>query len=163
MIGSGPFSLVSVRFTGSPAEGRCPPVTAGVLAGLQNCQVMAPADFSHQWCEFFQAGVRLEKSFHPPEVGGRKAAHAGKLRPQIGGELFNHRLAPALGLLPLHDQPADIPVQADQFPVDRFEGFILGGADGFPIRVNASGLREMAVRLKKMAPIFLAACGHFIA
>ena len=167
---------------------------------------MAPADFSHQWREFFQAGVRLKKSFHPPEVGDQKAAHAWKLRPQIGGELFHHHLASALGLLPLHDQPADVPVQADQFLVDRFEGFILGGADALldlgeqarvllrlaeafftvlsvgciqisrsgvswssdrkarsSVRVNASGLREMAVRLKKMAPIFLAACGHSIA
>ena len=102
---------------------------------------------------FIRQRLEAEK---PPTPGN-------SVRTQIGGELFNHRLAPALGLLPLHDQPADIPVQADQFPVDRFEGFILGGADGFPIRVNASGLREMAVRLKKMAPIFLAACGHFIA
>ena len=62
MIGSGPFSLVSVRFTGPPAEGRCPPVTAGVLAGLQNCQVMAPADFSHHWCESFSRPVYASKN-----------------------------------------------------------------------------------------------------
>ena len=100
-----------------------------VLAALQDGQVVAPADFSHQWCEFFESGVRLEKSLHPPEVGGRETAHAGKLRPQIGGELFHHRLAPTLNILPLHDHPADIPVQADQFLVDRLEGFVLGGAD----------------------------------
>ena len=100
-----------------------------VLAALQDGQVVAPADFSHQWCEFFESGVRLEKGFHPPEVGSRKAAHAGKLRPQIGGELFHHRLAPAFNILPLHDHPPDVPVQADQLLVDRLEGFILGGAD----------------------------------
>ena len=34
-------------------------------------QVVAPADFSHQWCEFFLTGVRLENSLHPR---GRNAA-----------------------------------------------------------------------------------------
>jgi len=24
-----------------------------VLAAIQDCQVVAPANFSHQWCEFF--------------------------------------------------------------------------------------------------------------
>ena len=100
-----------------------------VLAALQDGQVVAPADFSHQWCEFFQTGVCLEKGLHPPEVGGRKATHAGKLCPQIGGKLFHHRLAPAFDILPFHDHPADIPVQTDQLLVDRLESFILGGAD----------------------------------
>lgn len=90
---------------------------------------MAPTDFSHQQCEFFQPPMGLEKSLHPLKVGCRKTAHPGELGPNVGGELFHHRLAPPGIGQPLHGHLPDIPIQADQFPVDRLEGLILGGAD----------------------------------
>ena len=76
-----------------------------LIVDLMNEHVLAPADFSHQWREFFQTGVCLEKGFHPPGVGRRKAAYAGKVCPQIGGELLHHGFTPAFNILPLHDDP----------------------------------------------------------
>jgi hypothetical protein len=44
-------------------------------------------------------------------------------------KLFHHRLAPAFNILPFHDHPPDVPVQADQFLVDCLEGLVLGGTN----------------------------------
>ena len=52
-----------------------------ILAAFQNGQVMTPADFSHQWCDFFKAAVRLKKDLHPPEVGGRESEATEKSQP----------------------------------------------------------------------------------
>jgi len=35
-------------------------------ASFEDDKVMAPGNFSHQWCEFFRRGVDLVKTFHPP-------------------------------------------------------------------------------------------------
>lgn len=50
---------------------------------------------------------------------------------QIGGEAVDDLGAPAVRLMALADRPADLPIQADQFPIDRQRGPDLRGADAF--------------------------------
>ncbi len=66
--------------------------TAVDLAALQYSQVVAPADFSHQLCEFLHTSVHLKKGLHPPEVGCRKTCHTGKLVLQISSQLLDNCL-----------------------------------------------------------------------
>ena len=80
---------------------------------------MTPSDFSHQWCEFFRATVGLDETLHSSQIGGRETARAQKSRLKINCELHHHGLAPTRTLLTFHNQPPDVPVQADQFLVDR--------------------------------------------
>jgi hypothetical protein len=83
----------------------------GLLASLQNHQVLGPTNFSHQWCEFFVISIRLVELLDSPKISGGEAADAGELRSQIFGEALNHGTPPSLSLLAVCNEPADIPVQ----------------------------------------------------
>jgi len=48
---------------------------------------------------------------------------------EVGDEPLHNGPTPALDTLPLGDQPADVPIQADQLLVDRTQGTLLGRAD----------------------------------
>lgn len=60
-----------------------------VPATLENHQVVAPAYFSHHWCEFWLFVVGLVEEPHSPEVRSRITADARKLTPQILRQLLD--------------------------------------------------------------------------
>ncbi len=57
-----------------------------------------------------------------PDIPCRDAADAGELSLQVVSQPFDDSLAPAFGLLTIHDGAADVPVQVDQLAVDRQSG-----------------------------------------
>ena len=103
----------------------------GVLALLQNGEIMAPAYFSHQWCEFFGWSIRFHKQLHSPEIRGRETVGSRKLLLKIGGEGCHYGLAPAFAFLPLDDHPPDVPIEGNEFLVDGLQCRILGRPDTF--------------------------------
>jgi hypothetical protein len=74
-----------------------------VLALLQDHQILRPAYFSHQWCDFFFLGVSFVELFDSPEVSGGEAANAGELCAEIFGETLDHGPPPSLPLLAFAD------------------------------------------------------------
>jgi hypothetical protein len=70
----------------------------------------------HFWNVLFQkerGGVFGVKLPHPPDTVGRESPHAGEGPPQVTGNQFHHRIAPAVRLLFLHNPPANVPVEQD--------------------------------------------------
>jgi hypothetical protein len=61
-----------------------------VLALLQDYQILRPANFSHQSCEFFVLGIDFVELFDSPEVRSGEAATAGKLGAEIFGEILDY-------------------------------------------------------------------------
>ena len=90
---------------------------------------MRPADFSNQWLEIWCGAVFLKELAHVAQVLRREAAHAGEGSAQVGGKPLHHACAPTGALLPLHNQPPDVPVEADQFLVDGAQCGVLRGLD----------------------------------
>jgi hypothetical protein len=56
--------------------------------------------------------------FDSPEVSSGEAANAGKLGAEILGEILYHGSPPSFALLPLVDEPSDVPVKRQQFQID---------------------------------------------
>jgi hypothetical protein len=52
----------------------------GVFATFQNEKIMGPADFSHQWCEFWMGSVSIVEQAGAPGGGGGKPASFGNSR-----------------------------------------------------------------------------------
>ena len=88
-----------------------------ILALLEDHHIVRPGNFSHQRCEFFVGAMCLVKQLHSPEVSGGEAGRTRKFRLQVPRQTGDHGLAPSLTLLPGCDHPADIGVEAHQFPV----------------------------------------------
>ena len=66
---------------------------------------------------------------HAPQVGRREAARPRKFRLQVARQIGDHRLSPALALLPGDDQAPDIGVEVQQLAVHLPQGRDLGRAD----------------------------------
>jgi hypothetical protein len=88
-----------------------------ILAPFKDHQILRPANFSHQWCEFFVIAVFLVEVSDSPEVSSREARNPRELRTQISCQVLHNSTTPSLALLPLLYQPADVPVQIDQLTV----------------------------------------------
>jgi hypothetical protein len=83
-------------------------------------------------CNFFRVG-EIERS-HSPHITGRKARDPRKLLLNVLRQPIDDPLAPPLALLPLDDQPANVPVQPDHLAVDRQRCLQLRRADA-PLEV----------------------------
>ena len=59
---------------------------------------------------------------------------------KIGGQTLHHRLAPAQGLLLLHDSAALVPVKQDQFTVCCAGGGDPGGLDAVLEGIEPGGV-----------------------
>ena len=76
----------------------------------------------------------LGKTAHIFQVPGRETLHLRELVAEVAGEPVDHLRPPSFPLLGVEDRLANLPVELDQFAVDRECGFDLGGADpGFEI------------------------------
>ena len=60
---------------------------------------------------------------------GEKPLDSRKLFLYVERQAVNGPASPTLRLLATHNCPADIPIELDQFPIDRQRRFDLGGAD----------------------------------
>ena len=81
-------------------------------------QIVAPGQFSQQWCEFWLVPVGLEELTHPPEVSCGISAHAGVSSANCVRQGFDGSLAPAVFCDLPRDILADGPVEVDQCGVD---------------------------------------------
>ena len=66
---------------------------------------------------------------HKPKISRRKPIPTGELQLQIFSEGLYHPFTPPADLALLVDGFPDIPIQLDQFGVDRAEGPVLGLPD----------------------------------
>jgi hypothetical protein len=62
-------------------------------------------------------------------LGSGKSTDAWEFALQIAGQLLDNRFTPGFAGLSLYYHASDIPVQTDQFLIDRFERMILRGAN----------------------------------
>ncbi len=100
-----------------------------ILTSLKNDQIVAPADLCNQWLHSFVVPVEQVKFSHVEDIAPGKSADPWELGPQVIGKLFRDGRTMLRINLPLHDHSPNVPVQADKFLVDRFKGFVLGGAN----------------------------------
>jgi hypothetical protein len=63
--------------------------------------------------------ARQEELPHPKDIVPTKSLHVRKRHPQIRRQLLDDGVAPFRVFLLLDDDAADVPVQADEFPVHR--------------------------------------------
>ena len=69
--------------------------------------------------------------FHSPQIDNGESAHIRERGPQVSGKPLYDRISPTGGLLFFDDGPPNIPVQQDQFAVDRAGGGVAGVKDAF--------------------------------
>jgi hypothetical protein len=67
----------------------------------------------------FVLSVGFVELFDSPQVSSGEAADARKLGAQIFGEILNYGTPPGLTLLPLVDEPSDVPVKRQQLQINR--------------------------------------------
>ncbi len=121
---------------------------------LQEPDVVSPGDFCHslwqiravQFCHKLwqnpgvQAGRRFPavldaigpceiKGAHPPDVARRKTLHGRKRAVQIPDQPLHHGVSITALLLGFDDGLAEVPIERDQFPVNREGRPKLGGLD----------------------------------
>ena len=114
--GKGVASL-KFRHLLSPASGKC--------AVVEDQCVFSPCNFSSQWLEIWQPFICSVKFSHIPKVLHREAALFAEFGTQIGRQPFDNSFAPAFCFLTFLDQLANVPVEGDQFFVDRTQCRIL--------------------------------------
>ena len=73
--------------------------------------------------------VSLEKLPHPPEVLGGKTAHLRELLLQIASQPLNDGPTPGMATLSINDYLANIPIEINEFPVNRTQRLVLCRAD----------------------------------
>ena len=100
-----------------------------VLATLQDDEVVRPADLCNQRLHFHIVAVEQKKFPHVEHVSTGKSTHTRKGVPQVICQPFCNGRTMSGILLPFHDQPPDIPIQADKFLVDRPQRRVLRGPD----------------------------------
>jgi len=96
-----------------------------VLALLHDDQVLGPAYFSHQRCEFCIFTVALVEIPHSPEIGRGKAMNTWILFLEVQCKLFHHAPAPSKFFLFFSYPFADIPIKADKLLIDCLQRRIL--------------------------------------
>lgn len=66
---------------------------------------------------------------HPPDVIGGKALDARESRLHVACQFFDDRTTPSFAFLPLHDIPANLPIEQIEFPADGDMGENLSRCD----------------------------------
>jgi hypothetical protein len=85
--------------------------------GLVDSEVVRPADFSHQWCEFLVAGAGVVEVPHAAVILRSSMASVNPL-PRAG---FQNQDFPGIVVYAVDDPvvPADLERQSPRFPVDH--------------------------------------------
>jgi hypothetical protein len=100
-------------YSGSTPSGRVRAISK--RASLSGYQVLGPTDFSNQWLEFFVVPIGAVELAHVPEVLSGESLDTRELGAQIRRQPLHDRLSPnASAGLALTDDPADVPVEAEQ-------------------------------------------------
>ena len=76
-------------------------------------------------CEKLICLIFKKERPHPPQVRSRKAAYAHKLSLQVAGQGFDDAFAPAVLLLALGDEAAQVLVKLNLLLVDLLQGAVL--------------------------------------
>jgi hypothetical protein len=94
------------------------------LAAIINQYVIRPANFSHQWREFFVASVGFIKLLHTPNILWRKALNTGIVALYKVRKILNYGFTPAVFGNAAAHVLADVPVHIDEFPINGAESIL---------------------------------------
>jgi len=101
-----------------------------VLNSLNYQDIMTPRNLCNKLFHIFRLlGIETVPLLDEVDVPPREPFESGKFLRQVVRNLLNNAIPPAAALLPLTDQPTDIPVEIDQLAVDGDRGLNLGGLD----------------------------------
>jgi hypothetical protein len=106
-----------------------------------------PRDLSNSLLDDCVLGPGLGERAHVHEVRSGEPAEVGEHLAQVMGQAFDDFAAPSLVGLAVEDVPADLPVEPEQFGVDRQRGTLPGGVDAVleasqPVRVPLGRVGE---------------------
>ena len=104
---------------------------------------MSPWQLSHQWCDNWIVAIGLVKLPHSQQVATCKSLQPWLGAGKVGGELIDNTIAP----LSSFDFPADglanLPVEVNEFNINRLEGPLAGSLDEEKNLIEACGNREV--------------------
>lgn len=90
---------------------------------------MSRSDLCNQWLHSLVVTVKQVKFPQVEDIAPGKAADSRKFRSQVIGQLFGDDCAMFEVSLPFHDHPPNIPVEPDEFGIDRFHRCLLRRTD----------------------------------
>ena len=97
-------------------------VPDAILGGgelFEDCEVVVPGNLCKHRLHKCLIRPRLGERPHIFQVARRESLHIGEGSLEVRRQAVDHFGAPAFPFLPVEDIAADLPVQQDQFPVDR--------------------------------------------